>query len=242
MLSDSRYTPSDIASAIEFLKASSSRSFRADTLDKAVRFFGETDDGSANATGWASGRPVLLVARGPGAGQHRDGLLRFIKRVDPVVIALNRFVAVPDEVVTAWAACHPIRLSMELGLYRGVTRPLIAPFSAIPQRFRAELGNVKVFDFGIRLVDDEFAFRTGGCTVPKPLVAAYACAFANSAGAPHIFLAGFDGYPLGDPRHAEMAEIFKIYQRTPGAVPLTAITPTNYPVPTASVYDTRIGR
>ena len=237
MMSDRRYSSEDIAHAIEFLKNSGSRSFRSDTLHKATSFYGKAATSSRDVSGWARGRPMLLVARGPGAERHRDGLLRFIERYQPIVLALNRFVAVPEEAIDAWAACHPMRLGAELGLYEGIRKPLVAPLSELPAHYRSRMPEIEVLDYGLGIEAGRFEFHAHGCAIPKPLVAAYACAFANSAGASRVFLAGFDGFPLGDPRQSEMAEVFDLYQNTPETAPLIAITPTTHAIETASVYD-----
>jgi 4-hydroxy 2-oxovalerate aldolase len=154
MMGDRRYSSEDIAHAIEFLKLSGSQSFRSDTLHKATSFYTSESGGSADVTGWANGRPILLVARGPGASRHREGLLHFIERYRPIVIALNRFAPIPDDVIDAWAACHPMRLSTELGLYEGLSKPLIAPLSALPDGYRSEIRRIDVIDYGLAIESD----------------------------------------------------------------------------------------
>ena len=130
-----------------------------------------------------------------------------------------------------------MRLSTELGLYEGLAKPLIAPLSALPLGYRSEIRQIEVLDYGLTIKPGQFQFHDRGCTIPKPLAAAYACAFANSAGASRVFLAGFDGFPVGDPRQAEMAEIFELYHEASGTVPLIAVTPSTHAVQASSVYD-----
>ena len=57
---------------------------------------------------------------------------------------------------------------------------------------------------------------------------AYALAIAASGKAKIIYLAGFDGYQKGDRRLKIIEEIFNSYRETPGARPITAITPSIY--------------
>ena len=68
------------------------------------------------------------------------------------------------------------------------------------------------------------------------MVIAYALAIATSGQATRVLLAGFDGYVADDPRRHETDVIFQAYQATDSHVPLMAITPTLYEIPSTSVY------
>ena len=153
-----------------------------------------------------------------------------------MVIALNVTCPLPSDRIDAWAACYPTRIMMEFQHYSDLRQPLILPAAAISDHVRESISRQTLFDYGLRVVEDTFAFEPTGCTVPKPLVAAYALAFATSASAETILLAGFDGYGPSDPLQAEMAHIFEQYQQTPNSLPLLAITPTTYPLPQSSVF------
>ena len=51
-----------------------------------------------------------------------------------------------------------------------------------------------------------------------------------------VYLAGFDGYQKGDRRLKIIEEIFNSYKETPGARPITAITPSLYNIKKKSIY------
>jgi 4-hydroxy 2-oxovalerate aldolase len=68
------------------------------------------------------------------------------------------------------------------------------------------------------------------------MVIAYALAVVSRARASKILLAGFDGYPSGDPRNQEMNEVLETYQVMDHALPLFAITPSKYKIHQNSIF------
>jgi 4-hydroxy 2-oxovalerate aldolase len=237
MLSRGGYDPHHILSALEFLRTSGGQSFSQVSLDQAMLGSVTTGTGRWDATGWAQGRDVLLVAAGPGAMQHVEAMATFIEQRSPVVICLNVNEQFPADKVTAYAACHRTRLLMDASRYRHLKRPLIAPLEAVPDGVRAQLNEITVLDYGMRVEAHTYRVCPMGCTIPAPLVAGYAFAVAEAGGAKRILLAGFDGYSdLSDPRRAVMVSVLEAYQAREQALPLLAVTPTNYQVPAASIY------
>ncbi|MDT9246967.1 MAG: aldolase, partial [Limnospira sp. PMC 1249.20] len=61
-------------------------------------------------------------------------------------------------------------------------------------------------------------------------------AVATSGEASRILLAGFDGYPGDDPRNEEMDNLLSTYSVSQKPLPLIAVTPTRYRVPSQSIY------
>ena len=68
------------------------------------------------------------------------------------------------------------------------------------------------------------------------MTVAYALALGASGRASRIELAGFDGYPTGDPRNSEVDEFLISFQEVPLTPEIVAVTPTRYSVSTRSVY------
>lgn len=65
---------------------------------------------------------------------------------------------------------------------------------------------------------------------------AYALAIATTGQAKRIFMVGFDGYPAGDSRNQEMIDLFQLYRNDPLASLLYTLTPSQYQLPTLSIY------
>ncbi len=228
-----------ILEALEFLKRSGAAVYTDDILHQALSSNENAEGGTWSADGWARGKTVMIVARGPGMTHHLEALCQFIDEKSPVVIALNMNREFPRNKVTAFAACHKMRLLMDFKDYREGDRPLIAPLGVIPEVVWAKGSpsrSLQILDYGLRVQPGTFDVQPTGCIIPGYTVAAYAMAVAEAAGAARILLAGFDGYGPADPRSLEMSHIFRLYQARPEAVPLLAVTPTTYDIPRSSVY------
>jgi 4-hydroxy 2-oxovalerate aldolase len=241
MMGLNQASTSTVIDGLERLKALPSLSYNARQLEQAVGSSDVDAQGTCDATQVIGGRDVLLLAGGRGAAEHQQGIIDFIARKkDLFVINLNADERLPHDLISAHASCHPVRVIAELDRLIASKKPLIAPLGAIPEKWAARLKTEStVIDYGLRTGVSGFAFGEHGATLPAAYVALYAIAFANAGGAERIYLAGFDGYPLGDPRQVEMVTLLEQYTATPGAVELIAVTPTAYPVTQSSIYDPR---
>ncbi len=241
MMSLNQASASTVIDGLERLKALPSLSYNARQFEQAVGSSDVDAQGSCDATQVVGGKDVLLLAGGKGASEHQEGIADFIARKkDLFVINLNADARLPPEMISAYASCHPVRVIAELDRLIASNKPLIVPLGAIPEKWAARLKSEStIIDYGLRTGVSGFAFGEHGAALPSALVALYAIAFANAGGAKRIYLAGFDGFPLGDPRQVEMVTLLKQYADSPGAVELVAVTPTAYPVTQSSIYDPR---
>jgi len=236
MLGDARYDDEDILAVIDHLRAEGGKKFSFNTLDGARHFYRGESRGSWRPAEVMAGREVLILGTGPGVAAHRPALEAYIRRTRPLVIALNTQEAIAPDLIDLRIACHPVRLLADAETHARLPQPLITPASMLPDSLRAELGDKELLDFGLGIVPGRFAFRADHCIVPTSLVLAYALAVASSGQAARILMAGFDGYPAGDPRNAEINAILAQFnQACPGRA-LVSITPTKVNCATVSVY------
>ncbi len=236
MLSDDRYSPEDIMTVLEALRDGGGASFSRESLENAFATGYRDPNGSWDATGWAAGRDLLIVAAGSGLARHRDGIMGFIERNEPRVICLNRSDNIPADAIDAFAASHPTRVLSNAEEYGTLNRPVIAPKAALPDAALSQLAETELYDFGMAVAADRFEISANGCTVPAPLVAAYALALGAAAGAKRILLAGFDGYGADDPRQAEMNRVLDLFAAAAPDIPVRAVTPSTYTVAQTSLY------
>jgi len=239
MLKAENYNPDLAISALEQLGKGKSNSFTLDRLQKALQSNHEAYPGTWSATGWAKDRSVLLVGSGPWVQDHLEMLVNFIDEVKPIVICLNTTTSLPDDRVTAFAACHPFRFAMELDHYQDLSVPLIAPTSSFPTALDKAFTPGQVLDYGMSVSPGTFEAGTTECVIPCRLVAAYAMALANAAGASEILLAGFDGYDANSPLQREMEVLFEHYRANKNLVPIKAVTPTTYSIAQSSIFAPR---
>lgn len=230
------YAPEQILNGLEFLKRSRAVSYRDSNLSQAMSNLHTPFKGSWNASGWAQGREILVLGSGPSLQNYREDVVHFIKRRNPIVISLNVNKYIPEECITAYAACHKTRLLIDADKYHILRKPIIMPIHSIPDAVRGKFEGLEILDYGMATQDKVFVAEPRDCIIPKMLVAAYALALGVASGSSRIYLVGFDGYELQDPRYSEMEEIFALYKKNTLAPPIISLIPTTYTIQQDSLY------
>lgn len=228
MLGDPRYDEADILAVIDQLRGNAGKRFSADTLDGARRFYRGAPRGSWAPAQTMAGREVLILGTGPGVGVHRAAVEAHIRRARPLVVALNTQEAIDPALIDLRVACHPVRLLADAEAHARQPQPLVTPASMLPPSLRATFGSKTLLDFGLGIEPERFAFHDTWCVAPGALVLAYALAMATSGRAGAIRLAGFDGYPPGDPRNDEIEAMLAAYAASGGKMPVNSVTPSRY--------------
>lgn len=236
MLSDLRFDEEDILAVIEYLRREGGKNFSLNTLDAARHFYQGEPKGSWQPKEEFAGKDVLLLGTGPGVAAHKSAIEQYIRKRNPIVLALNTQQAISPELITYRVACHPVRLLADCEEHTKLPQPLITPYSMLPQDVQTALAHKKILNFGINIETKAFSFYETYCTTPALLVMAYAFALCASGKANRILLAGFDGYEGVDARNEEMNSIVKIFSLTKGSIPLQAVTPSQYDVEKISIY------
>ncbi|EHK61848.1 aldolase catalytic domain-containing protein [Halomonas sp. GFAJ-1] len=236
MLSDARYDEEDVLAVIEHLRVEGGKKFSLNALDAARHFYRGEARGNWSPINIFNGRDVLLLGSGPGVGDHRKALERYIEKAKPLVVALNTQKCIEAKFVDFRVACHPVRLLADCEAHTKLPQPLITPFSMLPVDVQKSLSEKEILDYGLKVKANTFSFDENACTVPSSLVVAYALAVLNSGKANKIMMAGFDGYGADDPRSQEMHQLFEEYLANKETVRLVSITPTRYALHTESVY------
>lgn len=236
MLADSRYLEEDLLAVIEHLRQEGGKKFSHEALDSARHFYRGSATGQWHPASRMAEREVLLLGSGPGVQEHREAIEQYIRKAQPLVMALNTQSAVESSLITVRVACHPVRLLADCEVHCRLPQPLITPASMLPDDVKRSLKDKDLLDFGLKVERGTFEFGEASCTLPVSLVIAYALAVATSGGASRILMAGFDGFGADDPRSAEMQALLSLYQQHTDALPLLAVTPTRYSVPVRSIY------
>ena len=236
MLSDSRYSEEDVLSAIEYLKHTGGKKFSTNNLELSRQFYQSEPVGNWNPKTLFEGKDVLLLGTGPSVAEHKAAIERYIKKYNPVVVALNTQSAVAQDLIDVRIACHPTRLLADCDKHIKLPQPLVVPASMLPQDVRSALSDKQLLDYGLSIVTDTFEFDEYYSILPSSLVVCYALAVITAGQANQIFMAGFDGYTADDPRGKEMRNVLSIYKANQSVLPITAITPTTYDVNRSSIY------
>lgn len=237
MLRDSRYDEEDIFAVIDHLRTEGGKNFSFNTLSGARLFYQGQPRGSWKPSAVMRDREVLILGTGPGVAAHRPAIESFISRTRPLVIALNTQMAIKSALIDMRIACHPVRLLADAETHTRLPQPLITPASQLPDSLRSELGDKELLDFGLGISPGRFEFHEKHCYAPTSLVLAYALAAATSGEASRIFMAGFDGYPAGDPRNDEVESMLAAFEISGASDQLASITFTSYKgLPSLSLY------
>lgn len=236
MLADSCYNDEDIIAVINHLKIEGGKKFNLNSLDAALNFYTGASKGSWDPADLIQGRDVLILGAGPGVATYKKAIEAYILHNRPFVMALNTQSAIAQELIDVRVACHPVRLLADCREHLNLPQPLITPASMLPANVKQELAGKELFDFGIEIKPESFELHNHYCTLPNSLVAAYALAISASGQAKRILLAGFDGYPAGDPRNKEVEQLFKHYLQIPNTSSLISIAPTRYEIATQSIF------
>lgn len=228
MLGDARYDEEDVLAVIDRLKSEGGKKFSFNTLDGARHFYRGAPRGSWSPATLVEGREVLIIGRGMSAARHRPAIEAYIRRAQPLVLGLNTQSAIAGDLIDLRVACHPVRLLADSEAHALLPQPLITPASMLPETLQEALAGKKLLDFGLGVEAGTFAFHDTHCIAPTSLVIAYALAAAISGHAKRILLAGFDGYPPGDPRNEEMETVWQTLAKYDLDAAVVAITPTHY--------------
>jgi len=236
MQGDARFSPEDILAVINHLRRAGGKNFNHETLNNARHFYHGEVKGSWNPQPIFNDKNVLILGTGPGVAEHRTAIESYIRKHHPLVLALNAQTTIAAELINYRIACHPVRLLADCEALVNLPQPLITPYSMLPTNVQEALEKKEILDFGLKVQSNTFKFAETHCTAPSSLVMAYAFAVATSGKANTIYLAGFDGYLGDDPRNSEMNTIVKQFQTSNAAIPLIALTPSNYDVEKISIY------
>jgi len=237
MLSGELYDTEQILSAINFLKTSRVPFYSFEKMLTALVGVEGNNSGEWSATAWAKNRDVLILAPGPEINKHIETILEYVKSRDPIVLCLNINDNIPEDIVTAYVACHETRILIESDRYGKLNTPIILPLDRVPDSIKESLIGVNLLDFGLSTKQCEFQIKDNGCTLSNSLSLFYAISIATASDANRILLAGADGYDVSDPRYKEVSSLFEQYNALDNALTIYAITKTTYPIKQRSIYD-----
>jgi 4-hydroxy 2-oxovalerate aldolase len=236
MLADSRYADEDMLAVLEHLQEAGGKKFSVEALETGLNFYDSRPAGTWAPASLLEGRDLLVLGSGPGVSAHRCAIVEYIKSTRPVVVAFNTDSVLDDGLIDIRIASHPFRLLSNAAAHLKLPQPLVTPASMLPESVRMSLEGKELLDFGLTVQEDTFEFAERHCVLPTSLTVAYALAIAASGGSGRVYLAGFDGYSLGDPRNVEVDKLLMGYLAESGVPELLAITPSCFSVAAGSVY------
>ena len=228
MLKDYRYQEEDILASINYLRDQGGKRFDFNDLDDTRKFYKGMPKGKWNPKTVFSKKDVLIIGTGLEFKNHEKAVECFIKRKNPIVLAINTKTLVNNNLIDLRIACHPIRLFADVDAHLNLPQPLIIPLSMLPKQFSEIFKRKDIRDYGIGLSKEIFEFHAKYCIIPNALVLSYALAVVTSGEVNNIYLAGFDGYEQGDSRNDEVNDLLLKFKQAKPTAKVIAITPTKY--------------
>jgi len=239
ILQDRRSGRTRVVPILKKLKNMKARSYSVTVLEDAItsQVGGDDFTGSWDASGWLSGRDVLLVAGGPSVRKYLEGVRLFIASHNPAVLLINTSDHFDSKIVDAVIVSNATSVILESSVYSGLKCPVITPIERIKSVLSNTIDAELILDYGLTVREQSFSISKTGCELGWDLSAAYALAVITQAEASKIYLVGFDGHHENNEKHEEMCDVLTQYQERYPDIPLVALTPTTYPVKQSSIYE-----
>jgi len=239
LLSNSHYGTEEIVGAINYLsKLEESNSYDNMVLEGALSLSGldKVVSGTAALKGRFIGREVLILGRGESVLRYQKDIERYISDRTPLVISVNISERVSIDLVDYFCVSHNSKFLSESQDYSSLNRPVILPEHRFTDDELILLEGVpEILAFGLGVEPGQMQLGEDHCILPHDLTLGYALCAALAGGAQKISLVGVDGYEHGDYRQLEMIELIECFKRL-SELPVTALTPTTYPIDQGSIY------
>ena len=114
--------------------------------------------------------------------------------------------------------------------FKYLPQKLVLPYQRLSNSIKKKFQKVKKLDFGVEIKNNTFKFKKSSAIIPNSLAISYALAIANSGKAKRVYLAGFDGYDINNPKRLEMDQLFLLYNSLKSKCEILSITPTEYKI------------
>ncbi len=236
MLSDQRYSNTDILEIIENMRDLPTKSFNKDNLENLKYKMSANNDGEWNAKDWCKDKEVLIIGNGPSCEKYKQDIELYIKRYKPLVLSLNIQMIISESLIDGYIAANQSRVSIESKFYSSVNKPIYTSKSLFSGNPNNKLITPNIKDYGLSIDKNQFSIDSNSCVIPFPLSAIYAFSIVSIGSAKKIQLVGFDGYEKSDYRQEEMVTAINMYKKDKNSVDLISLTPTSYPIIHSSLY------
>ena len=233
-----KYSTDQILRSLEKLTTTDSTSYSSE-IAESLLVSSDIVEGDWDATGYAKDREVLILGAGPEGRRNSDQIERFIQRKNPLTLSLNVNRSISEEFIDAYVIVNRVRLLTELNKKISKENNIILPLHILSEDMRESLNSNQILDYGCNISSGVMDISDRHCIIPFELAIAYALSISIAGNANKIYLAGFDGFEIYDPRQDEMLEVFRLFKSI-SSIPIISITKTNYPLEKRTIHDPSI--
>jgi 4-hydroxy 2-oxovalerate aldolase len=225
----------EILNAINNLKNRNSRKYDSN-INGVILKKNDFKNGSWSPKKYIKNKEVLLISSGNSTREYKKEIEKYILNKRPIVISLNTFSGINENLINFYISCNPIRLIANDKLLKNIKKPIILPLSFITHDYLNKFSKLKMLNYEINFKPNTYKFYDKSAIIPKLYNVSYALAVAASGKASKILLAGFDGYKFDDIRNKIVDELFYEFIQSRKGVPIISVTPTNYSLKSISIY------
>jgi 4-hydroxy 2-oxovalerate aldolase len=230
MLTETKYSNTDILKAINHMKKISAASFDESFL---TNFVSKKNINRSywKPSGWCKGKNILLIGGGDSIKNFNNQIINFIKIKKPIVLSINIQKSINKNYINGYIASNSARILMDSAEYGKSYKYIYAPKDAL-----INIANIKektklnFRNYSIRIKKNEFRVKKNFCILPSNLGLAYAIALLTIGQANKIFMAGIDGYPDNELKNDEILSSISKYKNLKNHKELISITPTIFPL------------
>ncbi len=233
-----KYSTDQILRSLERLITRDSTSYSSE-IAESLLVTDEIVKGGWDATGYAKDREVLILGAGPEGVRNSDQIEKFIQRKDTLTLSLNVNRYISEDLIDAYVIVNRIRFLTELNKKISNDKSMILPLHILSEDMKDSIKSNRVLDYGCNISSGLMEIDQNHCIIPFELAIAYALSISIVGNASKIYLAGFDGFEIHDPRQDEMLEVFNLFKSI-SSIPLISITKTNYPLEKRTIHDPSI--
>ena len=230
MLEIKSFTSSEILTIIDHLKTIGGKQFSKDLIATYKQNFTGSSNGTYIPEKNLKNKEVLIIGSGPGIKKNKKNVKKYIKINKPFVIVLNSQKNINSKLINLRVLCNILRLLTDHQSFKYLPQKLVLPYQRLSNSIKKKFQKVKKLDFGVEIKNNTFKFKKSSAIIPNSLAISYALAIANSGKAKRVYLAGFDGYDINNPKRLEMDQLFLLYNSLKSKCEILSITPTEYKI------------
>jgi 4-hydroxy 2-oxovalerate aldolase len=230
MLTETKYSNTDILKAINYMKKFSTASFDESLLTNFISNK-KINRRHWKPIGWCKGKNILLIGGGNSIKNFNNQIVNFIKIKKPIVISINIQKSLNKKYINGYIAVNRARILMDSAEYSKSSKYIYTSKDAFINITNiTEKMKLKIRNYSVRIKNNEFKIKKNYCILPLDLGFAYAIALLTIGQPNKIFMAGIDGYADNELKNEEMLSIISKYKNLKNHKELISITPTIFPL------------
>jgi 4-hydroxy 2-oxovalerate aldolase len=239
ILTDQRYSDNEKLAAINYLsELNNSNSYNDETLNAALRFFGEngSKSGEDSVSNLFNDKDILIITNANSTMKYFQAIKMYIEKFNPIVLSINVNDTIPSELIDYYVISHNSKFLSEFNLYKDIKKPLILPKCRFTENELAELVNLNLIDYGMDIKKNTLSPKKNHVIIPHDITVAYLLGILLESKIRTLSVVGFDGYLKDDVRQEEMVELLNLYKAHENATEINSLTPSTYPIRKGSIY------